>query len=101
MTLTVYPVVSRLYCSLMSIKSRIGRALLVAGILGMTTGICQAQQRGTTSSTQNRAPAAQVNPPKPGQLEPPNRVLVYGVALIVGAVAVGLAVMPSRRTHAD
>lgn len=53
---------------------------------------------------QNNAPASapvDVRPPAPTDPGKPNVIVPYLLMFLLGAAAIGLAVMPSQRTHQD
>lgn len=80
---------------------RLGVLALLASIVlsGAAANEARAQSLGTTGQQQQQQ--VTVRPPDPGDPEAPSRLMVYAVALLLGGAAIGLAVMPSRRTHED
>lgn len=58
-----------------------------------------------TALSQNNAPApsqpVDVRPPAPTDPGKPNVIVPYLLMFLLGAAAIGLAVMPSQRTHQD
>lgn len=69
------------------------RAILAAGVVALTTLLVAAP-----------AARAQGEPARPAKIEAPGPTrlwLAMLVAIGVGAIAVGVAVMPSQRTHQD
>ncbi len=61
-----------------------------------------AQERGggMAAADDSRA-AADVRPPAPGDPAPPRTALLYVSMFLLGGIAFGVAVLPSRRTHTD
>lgn len=73
-----------------------GVMLLLAGAASVSTA--QMEFAGSSSSA---APVKDVRPPAPAEPEKANVILPYIIAFVLGGAAIGLAVMPSHRTHQD
>jgi len=68
------------------------------------TPLLQAQSfsaPGAAPNQQTNADGTEIRPPDPGKPEAPGRVAIYVVAVLLSAAAIGVAVMPSKRTHQD
>ena len=90
-----------LYCFAMVASKATWRVMLGMALVGMVSAGAMAQRVGSTTQQSQNQSRERIRPPIPESLEPPNRIMVYGVALVVGGVAIGLAIMPSRRSHTD
>ncbi len=56
---------------------------------------------GQVSFDSGSSAADQVRAPAPGDPAPANTLVIYAVVLALGAAALGLSVLPSRRGHQD
>lgn len=73
------------------------RVVLVASVVvSIASSSALGQSLGRTDAPQVQS--QEVASPKPGSPDAPKRMLVYVVAGVLGAAAIGLAVMPSNRT---
>lgn len=74
---------------------------LLAALACSSTALAQGGTGGMGLSLDDSKEAADVRPPAPGEPAPPSTGLLYVSLFLLGGLAFGLAVMPSRRTHTD
>jgi len=60
---------------------------LAIAVVGLASSIASAQQT--------------IIPPKPGAIEPASPLPAYMFGLLLAGIAIGLTVMPSKRSHED
>lgn len=84
------------YCLGMNSKIALRVALVVSVALGAASSAALGQSLGRTNAPQLQN--QEVTSPAPGKPDAPKRLLVYVVAGVLSAAAVGFAIMPSRRT---
>jgi len=46
-------------------------------------------------------PRENVRPPDPGDPAPANTLVIYAAVIVLGGVALGICLLPSRRGHQD
>jgi hypothetical protein len=75
------------------------RALLLAGALLLAPVGASAQSIGIIEDT---GPGQKdVKPPDPGNPTPPNTGVIYILLFLLVGASIGLAILPSHRTHQD
>lgn len=75
------------------------RAMLLAGALLLAPTGASAQSVGIVEDS---GPVGQdVKPPDPGNPTPPNTGVIYILLFLLIGASVGLAILPSKRTHQD
>lgn len=83
----------------MNRTARSFRALLLAGALALAPGAASAQSIGIIEDT---GPVGKdVKPPDPGNPTPPNTGVIYILLFLLVGASIGLAILPSKRTHQD
>lgn len=75
-------------------------AFAATAIVGFSAGAARAQD-GMGFAGDEPGDGLEVRPPDPGKPDEPSRMLVYAAGVLIGAVVLGLAIMPSKRTHED
>lgn len=77
---------------------RTDRWLGALGVL-VVLGVCLLPSLALGQS--GGAPGEIIRPPSPGDPTPPNTIIIYVAVLLLGGAALGLTILPSRRTHQD
>jgi hypothetical protein len=87
----------------MNRRNRLGAA--AGGLVLAIAGVAGAQSMGMISDDEQApgkgAPPKDVRPPAPTDPGKPAVVVPYLLTFVLGGLAVGLAVMPSGRSHQD
>ncbi|HVZ93582.1 MAG TPA: hypothetical protein VG797_03640 [Phycisphaerales bacterium] len=87
---------------------RFNRTSLLPAIVMFAACVSSAVAQNVPPPTSPTAPATtpsadpqDVRPPAPGETENPMYPAVYLIGLALAVVAVGVTIMPSKRTHQD
>lgn len=76
------------------------RALLLAGALSMASSASLGQSVGIVEDS-GTSGQVDVRPPDPGDPTPPNSAVMYILLFVLIGASIGLAILPSKRTHQD
>jgi len=74
--------------------------VLALGLSALAVPASARQSMGLNDGSTSAGPA-EVRPPAPADPGKHNIIVPYLVAALLGGAAIGLAIMPSKRTHQD
>lgn len=81
-------------------RNSLGTCLVVAVTWSAIVLPASAQMGGSLDSETPQGPV-EIRPPAPADPGKYNIIVPYLIAALLGSAAIGLAIMPSKRTHQD